>query len=69
MPDQRRMATNHVMALSCSWLPGIPETLQADPVWADERQAERSAPSSYHNRQRPYQRPERRPSGPSAPGR
>ena len=36
---------------------------------ADERQAERTALSSYHDRQRPYQKPERRPSGPSAPRR
>jgi conjugative relaxase-like TrwC/TraI family protein len=37
---------------------------------ADERQAERTAPSrSYDDRQRPYQRLERRPSGPSAPRR
>jgi conjugative relaxase-like TrwC/TraI family protein len=36
---------------------------------ADERQAERTAPSSYDDRQRPYQRLERRPSGPPAPRR
>ena len=35
---------------------------------ADERQAARTA-LSRDDRQRPYQRPERRPSGPSAPGR
>jgi hypothetical protein len=36
---------------------------------ADERQAGRTLPSSYNNRQRPYQKPEPLPSGPSAPGR
>ena len=37
---------------------------------ADERQAARTALSRWHDdRQRPYQKPERRPSGPSAPGR
>jgi conjugative relaxase-like TrwC/TraI family protein len=37
---------------------------------ADKRRAEHTTPSrSYDDRQRPYQRPERRPSGPSAPGR
>jgi hypothetical protein len=41
---------------------------QADPT-ADERQAGRTAPSSYGDRRRPYKRLERRPSGPSAPGR
>jgi conjugative relaxase-like TrwC/TraI family protein len=38
-------------------------------VRADERQAGRSAHSRSDDRQRPYQKPERRPSGPSAPGR
>jgi hypothetical protein len=41
---------------------------KADPT-ADERQAGRTAPSSYGDRRRPYKRLERRPSGPSAPGR
>jgi len=36
---------------------------------ADERQAGRTLPSSFNNRQRPYQKPEPRPSRPSAPGR
>ena len=36
---------------------------------ADERQAGRTALSPSDDRQRPYQKPERRPSGPSAPGR
>jgi conjugative relaxase-like TrwC/TraI family protein len=36
---------------------------------ADKRQAAHTALSNYHDRQRPYQKPERRPSGPSAPGR
>ena len=36
---------------------------------ADERQPRRTARSSYNNRQRPYRKPERRPSGPSAPRR
>ncbi len=36
---------------------------------ADDRQARRTALSSYDDRQRPYQQPEPRPSGPSAPGR
>jgi hypothetical protein len=35
----------------------------------DKRQAARTAPGSYDHSQRPYQRPERRSSGPSAPGR
>jgi hypothetical protein len=34
---------------------------------ADKRQAARTALSSYHHEQRPYQTPERRPSGPPAP--
>jgi hypothetical protein len=40
----------------------------ADPT-ADERQAGGIALSNYGDRQRPYKRLERRPSGPSAPGR
>jgi hypothetical protein len=36
---------------------------------ADERQTRGTARSSYNNRQRPYRKPERRPSGPSAPRR
>jgi hypothetical protein len=36
---------------------------------ADKRQAARTALSSYDDRQRPYRKPERRPNGPSAPGR
>jgi conjugative relaxase-like TrwC/TraI family protein len=36
---------------------------------ADERQAGRIALSRSDDRQRPYQKPERRPNGPSAPGR
>jgi conjugative relaxase-like TrwC/TraI family protein len=37
---------------------------------ADERQAAHTAPRRWHDgRQRPYQQPGRRPSGPSAPGR
>jgi conjugative relaxase-like TrwC/TraI family protein len=36
---------------------------------ADERQTGRTAPSPSDDRQRPYQKGERRPSGPSAPGR
>jgi hypothetical protein len=35
---------------------------------ADKRRAARTAPSSYHYDQRPYQTPERRHSAPSAPG-
>jgi hypothetical protein len=38
-------------------------------VRADEHQAGRTAPSPSGDRQRRYQRGERRPSGPSAPGR
>ena len=40
----------------------------ADPK-ADERQPRGTARSSYNNRQRPYRKPERRPSGPAAPRR
>jgi hypothetical protein len=41
----------------------------ADPR-GDERQAAHTAPRRWHDHsQRPYQKPERRPSGPSAPGR
>jgi conjugative relaxase-like TrwC/TraI family protein len=36
---------------------------------ADERQTRGTARSSHNNRQRPYRKPERRPSGPSAPRR
>jgi hypothetical protein len=36
---------------------------------ADERQTRGTARSSHDNRQRPYRKPERRPSGPSAPRR
>jgi hypothetical protein len=37
---------------------------------ADERQAAHTAPRPWHDdRQRPYQKPERRPNGPAAPGR
>jgi len=36
---------------------------------ADKRHAVRTALRSYHHEQRPYQTPERRPSGPSAPAR
>ena len=36
---------------------------------ADEGQTRGTARSSYNNRQRPYRKPERRPSGPSAPRR
>jgi hypothetical protein len=36
---------------------------------ADNRQAAHAALSSYDDRQRPYQKPERRPTGPSAPRR
>jgi hypothetical protein len=36
---------------------------------ADKRQAARTALRSYHHEQRPYQTPERRPRGPSAPRR
>jgi hypothetical protein len=36
---------------------------------ADKRQAARTALSSYDDRQRPYRKPQRRPSRPSAPGR
>jgi hypothetical protein len=37
---------------------------------AHERQAAHTAPRRWHDHsQRPYQKPERRPSGPSAPGR
>jgi hypothetical protein len=36
---------------------------------ADKRQAARTVLGNYHDRQRPYQKPERRPSGPPAPGR
>ena len=35
----------------------------------DERQTARTAPGSYDHSQRPYQKPEQRPSGPSAPSR
>ncbi|HEX6760955.1 MAG TPA: AAA family ATPase [Propionibacteriaceae bacterium] len=41
---------------------------QAD-TKADERQTRGTARSSYNNRQRPYRKPERRPSGPAAPRR
>jgi conjugative relaxase-like TrwC/TraI family protein len=44
-------------------------TSQPADVRADERQAGRTALSPSGDRQRPYQRGERRPSGPSAPGR
>jgi hypothetical protein len=45
-------------------------TCPAADATADERQAGRTALSrSYSHRQHPYQQPERRPSGPSAPGR
>jgi conjugative relaxase-like TrwC/TraI family protein len=36
---------------------------------ADKRKAAHTALSSYDDRQRPYRKPERRPNGPSAPGR
>jgi hypothetical protein len=45
-------------------------TDSSDNASADERQAAHTALRRWHDHsQRPYQRPERRPSGPSAPGR
>ena len=44
-------------------------TEQSTDATADERRAGRIALSSYHDRQSPYQRPERRPNGQAAPGR
>ena len=35
----------------------------------NERQAAHTAPKLWHDKQRPYQKPERRPTGPPAPGR
>jgi hypothetical protein len=44
-------------------------TSQPADARADERQTRGTTRSSYNNRQRPYRKPERRPSGPSAPRR
>ena len=46
----------------------VPPTRQQMRGLTSDRQR-RTALSSYDDRQRPYQKPERRPSGPSAPGR
>jgi hypothetical protein len=73
--DPRPTAGTQLESLLALWK----QRLDRDVAWAtcpaadataDERQAGRTALSrSYSHRQHPYQQPERRPSGPSAPGR
>jgi hypothetical protein len=73
--DRRPTGGTHLETRPAFWKQRLDRNIAiaTDPpadAMADERQAGRTALSrGYSGRQRPYQEPERRPSGPFAPGR
>ena len=72
--DPRPTGGTHLETLPALWKQRLDQdiaraTYPAADARADDRQAGRTAFNARDDRQRPYQQPERRPSGPSAPGR